>query len=362
MSLEVPTICPGSPELPEMSEALGTFYLAPPLRHTRDRVYVHLRERGWQASFPAAGVMAVAVPAGGLRGLLRVLETLMSEPEMDAASALFMERGETFGPSSLFQARPLSVWTARAGHEWLVGLIREERVQIHYQPILHARGQEAGGVYAYECLLRGLDGMGGLVSPGRMFQAAEMADLEFYLDRMARVAAIRDSHELGVEAALFINFRPTAIYDPAFCLRTTVGAVEQLGLDPRRIVFEVVESERVSDHGHLRHIVDEYRQGGFRIALDDLGAGYGSLNLLKDLEPDVVKIDRELIRYVHLNPAQATIVEAIVSMARNLGITTVAEGVEEQAEYEWLREAGVDLVQGYYFARPAHPPPQPSWG
>ncbi len=356
MSLETPTICPGSPALPELSDEPGTFYIAPPLQHTRDRVYTELDDRSWPITFPAAGVLAVDVAAGALRPLLVTLEALMSEPEMAGTSALFMEQGQTFSAASLFQARALGIWTARAEHEWLIGLIREERVQIHYQPIVQV-GHTAQA-YAYECLLRG-EGSGGTpISPGRMFKAAELADLEFHLDRLARVAAIRDSHALGMEAPLFINFRPTAIYDPAFCLRTTVGAAQQLGIDPQRIVFEVVESEAVSDHEHLRYIVDQYRQGGFRIALDDLGAGYASLNLLKDLEPDFVKLDRELIRHIHANPAQATIVEAIIGMARNLGIRTIAEGIEEAEEYRWLREAGIDLVQGFYFARPAHPPPQ----
>ena len=358
MSSEAPTICPGSPELPELSEAPGTFYLAPPLQHTRDRLYAGLQDRDWGATFPAHGVMAVEVPAGQLRQLLRTLGALMSEPETAAGTALFLEAGRGLDAASLTQARSLSTWTARADHEWLVELIRDEQVQIHYQPILRAHPDGEPELYAYECLLRGLDSSGGIISPGQMFQAAELANLEFYLDRMARVAAIRDSHALGIEANLFINFRPTAIYDPAFCLRTTVGAVDRLGLDPGKVVFEVVESEAISDHRHLRYIVDEYRQGGFRIALDDLGAGYGSLNLLKDLEPDFVKLDRDLIRGVQASTAQQSIVEAMLGMARKLGITTVAEGIEEADEYRWLCEAGVDLVQGFYFARPAHPPPR----
>ena len=355
MSQEVPTICPGSPELPGLSDKAGVFYLAPPLRHTRDRVYVRLSEQGWSVTFPHDGVMGVAVGAAQLRPLLRALEPLMSEPELAAAAAVFLEGGGVPDIGTLLDARPLAVWTARAEHDWLLRVIEREQVQIHYQPIVQAQASEQ--VYGYECLLRGYADDGTQISPGRLFRTAEVADLEFHLDRMARVAAIRESHRLGVRANLFINFRPTAIYDPEFCLRTTVGAVEKLGIDPEQVVFEVVESEAISDHAHLRHIVDEYRQGGFRIALDDLGAGYGSLNLLKDLEPDFIKLDRDLVRNVHHNPAQGTIVEAILSMARNLGVTSIGEGVEEAEEVQWLREAGADLLQGFYFARPAHPPP-----
>ncbi|MBK1726346.1 EAL domain-containing protein [Halorhodospira neutriphila] len=348
-------ICPGSPELPEISDEAGTLYLAPPLQHTRDRVYVALAEAGWRVRFHAEGVMGVSVPAEGLRGLFRRLEGLMSEPEMDASLTVFTAQDRPFGPEVLFQAQPLAVWVLRSQNQWLTELIRDEQVRVFYQPILRAQGE--GQVFAYECLLRGVAADGAIISPGQMFRAAELSDLEFYLDRLARVAAIRDSHALGIAENLFINFRPTSIYDPAFCLRTTVGAVRELGVDPQRIVFEVVESEAIADHAHLRRIVDEYRRGGFRIALDDLGAGYGSLNLLKDLEPEFVKIDRELIRDVPHNRAQASIVEAIVEMAHKLGTTTVAEGIEEPEELHWLQRVGIDLVQGFYFARPAHPPP-----
>ena len=102
-----------------------------------------------------------------------------------------------------------------------------------------------------------------------------------------------------------------------------------------------------------------YRQAGFRVALDDLGAGYGSLNLLSQLRPDFVKLDMKLVRDVHLDPYKAGITSQLLEMARKLGIATVAEGIESAGELDWFRDHGVDFVQGFYIARPASPPPRP---
>ena len=88
------------------------------------------------------------------------------------------------------------------------------------------------------------------------------------------------------------------------------------------------------------------------MALDDLGAGYGSLNLLHQLQPDVIKLDRELIRGVDRDPYKAVIAEKLLELAQKLGITTLAEGIETAGELQWVRDHGVDLVQGFFIARP----------
>ena len=102
-----------------------------------------------------------------------------------------------------------------------------------------------------------------------------------------------------------------------------------------------------------------YRGAGFRVALDDLGSGYGSLNLLSQLKPDFVKLDMKLIRDVDRDPYKAEITRKLLEMARGLGVATIVEGIETQGEWEWAHENGADYAQGYLFARPASPPPRP---
>ncbi|MGY3253983.1 EAL domain-containing protein (putative c-di-GMP-specific phosphodiesterase class I) [Thermostichus sp. MS-CIW-19] len=123
------------------------------------------------------------------------------------------------------------------------------------------------------------------------------------------------------------------------------------------MVFEVNESDRSPDLDHLQRILRFYRQAGFRVALDDLGAGYGSLNLLHRLQPDVIKLDRELIRGVDGDPYKAVIAQKVLELAQELGIVTLAEGIETAEELQWVRDHRVDLVQGFFIARPQPVPP-----
>ncbi len=194
-----------------------------------------------------------------------------------------------------------------------------------------------------------------------MFETARDAGLLFNLDRVARMKAIGEASGLGLESNIFVNFNPTSIYEPASCLRSTMTAIEESGISHSRIVFEVTESEHVKNDRHLRSILDFYRKSGFRIALDDLGAGYGSLNLLAALRPDFVKLDAGLIRDVDQDPYRAAIASKLLELAKELGVTIIAEGVETEEQWRWLLDNGADFVQGFFFARPAFPPPLPNY-
>lgn len=113
-------------------------------------------------------------------------------------------------------------------------------------------------------------------------------------------------------------------------------------------MFEVTESDQVRDRQHLRGILAFYRSAGFRVALDDVGAGYFGLNLLQDLHPDYMK----MIRNVQADPFRQSIVTHLVALAHENGIRVVAEGIEAEVALAWLRSAGVDYVQGFLIARP----------
>jgi EAL domain-containing protein (putative c-di-GMP-specific phosphodiesterase class I) len=113
---------------------------------------------------------------------------------------------------------------------------------------------------------------------------------------------------------------------------------------------------------HLLTILKYYRKGGFGVALDDLGAGYSSLNRMAELRPDFVKLDMKLIQGVHRDPVKAMIAERLLLLARDLGIQTIVEGVEDREELAWAQEHGADFVQGYLIARPNNPPDRPAIG
>jgi EAL domain-containing protein (putative c-di-GMP-specific phosphodiesterase class I) len=172
------------------------------------------------------------------------------------------------------------------------------------------------------------------------------------LDELGRSAAIAAADTLKLTSRLFINFFPTVIYDPAYSLRRTHETLHSSALRPQQIVFEVVESEYVADLEHLAEILEQYRAEGFGIALDDFGAGHGSLNLLAALHPDFIKLDIGLVQEVTSDPVRARLVNTMVHVARESGVEVVAEGVEQPETARMLADLGIRLMQGYLFGRP----------
>ena len=114
----------------------------------------------------------------------------------------------------------------------------------------------------------------------------------------------------------------------------------------------MTEGERIEDRAHLVHIFHEYRRFGFQTAIDDFGAGYAGLNLLAEYQPDILKIDIDLVRNVDVNPARQAIVKGITAICKALGIKVLAEGIETRAERDFLSAAGIDLMQGFWFCQP----------
>jgi EAL domain-containing protein (putative c-di-GMP-specific phosphodiesterase class I) len=211
-------------------------------------------------------------------------------------------------------------------------------------------------VIGHEALLRGVGIDGSMLPPFPLFEGARRAGLLFQLDLAARRTHIASAAARGLEGLLFLNFTPTAIYDPAMCLRSTVAAIDAAGIPHDRVVFEVVEFEGLADTDHLRRILDYYRTAGFRVALDDVGAGYSSLNRLHLLRPDLIKLDLQLVRDVHADPYKALVAEKLLELAHSLGIPVLAEGVETEDELTWLQARRVTYLQGFLFGRPAAEP------
>lgn len=343
--------CPGCDLPAPLAEAPGILHLTLALPHSRGKLVRYLERAGLRAPRMAGDLVSLEVPAQGLAPCLRELGEALTAAELDSGLALFLTEGETLTLDHLPRAMNLGVMVGRAQGAWLQDVIGERRLTSHFQPIVHAR--DTRRVFAREALLRGIGEDGELIPPGRLFGAARDAGMMFALDRAARLKAVETACAAPWEEPVFINFNPTSVYDPQYCLRSTLQAVRGSSRGPGSFVFEVVESEHVADADHLRRILEVYRGAGFGVALDDLGAGYSSLNLLRSLEPDYVKLDRELVSGVDGDAAKAAILRGVVSIARELGTAVIAEGIERPEEAAHLAEAGVDYLQGFLFARPA---------
>ena len=214
-----------------------------------------------------------------------------------------------------------------------------------FQPIVDI---ETGYIYAYEALVRPI---GGGTAYDVLSQITEQSRYAF--DQACRVKAITLAARLEMAALLSINFLPNAVYQPAACLQKTFEAAERAQFPVNHLMFEVTENEPSRDVSHLQAIFKEYKRHGMRVAIDDFGAGHSGLNMLADFQPDVLKIDMALTRAINTDRVRYEIARAIISLCRSLDISVVAEGVETIQEAVTLRELGINLFQGYLFAKPA---------
>lgn len=334
----------------------GRLHLWLPLGHTMSKTYGHLTSGGWDCEKTREPALVVRLEEDRLTELFATLSEALTGREMEDTRALFKPHPEELSISDIPRARSLRQLSSLGRSAWLLDMLSEDRLTSFFQPIV--RAEDPADVFAQECLLRGIDKDGNLVPPGRIFDAARESDMLFQTDLAARLAAVREAVRHGIESKLFVNFSPTSVYDPVFCLRSTVRAVERSGIPTGNVVFEVTETEEVADTDHLKNIVDYYRAKGFRVALDDMGSGYSSLNLIHRLRPDFMKLDMQLIRGVDSDPYKAVVAGKILEMAQGLGVETIVEGVETEEELAWARERGATFVQGFLIARPASPPPE----
>ena len=215
-----------------------------------------------------------------------------------------------------------------------------------FQPIVDMR---TCTVFAYEALVRGPAGQGA----ASILETVNTAN-RYAFDQGCRVRAIDLASNLGLAeqgALLSINFLPNAVYEPAACIRLTLATARRNGFPLHRLLFEFTESERV-EHEHLGRIIAAYKALGFRTAIDDFGAGYSGLTLLAKFQPDIVKLDMELIRDIDTDRVKRLLVGGMVGVCREIGVEVLAEGIETLGEHQALLDLGVWLQQGFLLAKP----------
>ena len=222
---------------------------------------------------------------------------------------------------------------------------RDLEFDFAYQPIIDLRDRS---VFAHEALVRGVHG------EGAMSVLGQVNDQNRYrFDQLCRTRAIATAAQLGMTEYLSINFLPNAVYRPELCIRSTLEAARQHNFPLERLIFETVESEQLESNRHLTHVLRQYKEYGFKTAIDDFGAGHSGLGLLADFQPDIIKLNMALVRNVHQDRVRQAIVRGVVGLCKELGITVIAEGIEHAQERDFLADCGIYLMQGYWFAKPA---------
>ncbi|PWQ95682.1 EAL domain-containing protein [Leucothrix arctica] len=214
-----------------------------------------------------------------------------------------------------------------------------------FQPIIDIN---KGDIVSYEVLLRGKSHE----APWVVFNKVEKQDLPLF-DQYNREKAIALASRLGLDRSINLNFLPRDILaDEGSCLIKTIEACRRHGFNSKQLTIEITESEFVENYDALSNILNNVRRENIVIAIDDFGAGYAGLNLLASIQPDLIKVDMSLLRHINENGPRQAIVRAMSRVCLDLGIDVLAEGVETEEEFDWLRSIDISLYQGFLFAKP----------
>ena len=221
-----------------------------------------------------------------------------------------------------------------------------------FQPILRATD---GSVYGFEALLRTEEPT--LIRPDLVVDAAERLNVLPQLGRKVRQLAASAMSKAPPDTALFLNLHPLDLADEE--LFDELAPLTQLA---SRVILEVTERAAIEEVDAVERRVSQLRERGFRIAVDDLGAGYAGLSSFALLEPEIVKLDVSLLRDIDQSPVKQKLVASMTALCKDMGFLVVAEGIETPAERDCVVSLGCDLLQGFLFARPGRPFPTASWG
>jgi diguanylate cyclase (GGDEF)-like protein/PAS domain S-box-containing protein len=327
--------------LPNVDERGAHYVAAELVRAIRDEAAVGSAKRRRRVT---ASVGVAPLRANGATG-----EELLIAADLAMYEAKEAGR-DRFAVVSPDGARPDAPVRARVS--WLERIraaIDDDRLVLHAQPI---RDLRSGAIGQHELLLRMLGDDGELIAPGVFLPLAERFGLTPEIDRWVTERAIELlAADPGGDLALEVNLSGPSLNDTSL-LHLIEDAVAREHVDPRRLIFEVTETAAVANIPLARRFAERLMALGCRFALDDFGAGFGSFYYLKHLPFDYLKIDGEFVSGCLHNRTDQLVIESVVRIARGLGKETIAEFVESAELEDFLREQGIDHVQGFHIGRP----------
>ena len=231
-------------------------------------------------------------------------------------------------------------------------IITQGSIVTYFQPIVNMQDLD---ILGYEALTRGPE-ESGFEDPELLFSYAENTNLILELERLCRRNALKSAQALRLDRRLFLNSSARAMLDSDFTPDHMAELVSELGLDKRNIVLEITERIAIQEWDTFKKVLRQFRNHGFKIAVDDIGAGYSSLQAIAELEPDFLKFDVSLVRNINESLIKRGLLETLVALSHKIKAQLIAEGVETKLEFQTLRSLGVSLGQGYFFASPALKP------
>ncbi|WP_409290129.1 EAL domain-containing protein [Peribacillus sp. SCS-37] len=228
-------------------------------------------------------------------------------------------------------------------------IVEKKDIRLLSQPIIDVASQR---IKAHEILTRGPRGTM-LESPLALFTVARQTNRLYDLEMIVLEKSFEHISSGEDPLDVFINFTPVTLGSSRF-VKDMMGLLDKYKkVSPVRIVIEVTERDNIDEIAGLPGNIKELKELGFRIAVDDTGAGYASLHTISEIMPDIIKIDRTVIRDIHHNTVKESMLKGLLLIAREAGSVVVAEGIETEEEASVLTRNKVDLAQGYFYAKPA---------
>lgn len=235
----------------------------------------------------------------------------------------------------------------------LQDILKQRDLSALFQPVINF---SSGTIIGFEGLIRG-PADNPLHSPINLFGAAKQQGLSLEIEMLCRQIVLESFAAQNLPGKLFLNVSPEALTHPSFKDGQTLSYLENLGIDPERVIIEITENQPTFDFEGMRNALLHYRSMGFQIAMDDLGEGFSSLRLWSELRPEFVKIDMHFVQGVNTDPLKQQFLRSIQSIALSSGTQVIAEGIETDSEFKFIRDIGIAFGQGYFIARPNHIPP-----
>jgi EAL domain-containing protein (putative c-di-GMP-specific phosphodiesterase class I)/CheY-like chemotaxis protein len=300
----------------------------------------------------SASLLTTAVDMARARGLT-VLGAIEKPVSLEAIRGMLQQYSGDAGP------RPARGSVALYPADLQQGLAMDQIV-LHYQPKVDLRTH---GVVGYESLARWQHPLHGLIPPGQFISLAEESQLIGPLtDRVMQLALQQCSawNSLGFETKISINISAHMLVDLNLPDRISREA-EQFRVAPSQIVLEITETGLFQDTGDTLDILARLHMKGFPLSIDDFGTGYSSMDQLRRVPFSELKIDRAFVHGAATNHKARAILESSAALAKKLGLSLVAEGAEDRSDWDVLLQAEVDLVQGYYVAKPMPAADVPRW-
>lgn len=279
-------------------------------------------------------------------------ESELSLIEREAVRLIAMKRGDP-RPTlrDIAKVMTLEQHIGRLRSDWLIRRIEADALSVSFEPVAYADAPEE--IFANAAVVSAENDAGRPVSAADLFDLARGADFLAALDRSSRLRAIRSIAEAGVDGPVFIDFAPSAIYDPRFCLRTTLSEAERCGVTQEAIVFSILSADGGANVDHLQDVLGYYVEQGFRTAMTLSTRREASFEMLQRLRPNVLVIEAGLVEGVRRDPSREIVARKLIEIAHRLQLDTVVKGVDTAEDCDWAYSHGASYIQGAYVSATA---------